>query len=256
MEPLVFVMICEAAADFRTAAGLVERVICDCVDYIDIGEIEYFYQWQGRTAQFSFWLWSEIDDQARLAGIKVRGHFDQEPGSPDAHIARRALNYLRSRWLDGDPLDGVLLVRDDDGDRSRRVGLEQARDSVPDLRDRIVIALAHLKRECWVLNGLVPTDQEAVTVDEIRRQLGFDPVTESHKLTAKQDHETRSAKRVLKALTCDDYDREQACWNQTSLALLYERGELTGLRAFLEETKDRLPPLFPGQHHRKSHQPT
>jgi hypothetical protein len=40
----------------------------------------------------------------------------------------------------------ILLIRDSDGDRSRRKGLEQAREGSP-MKDRIVIGLCHPKRE-------------------------------------------------------------------------------------------------------------
>ncbi len=245
MGPLVFVVICEAAADFRTATGLVERAVADGVDWIEAGQTEHFFRWQGEDHQYPFWLWPKIDDRARQAGIRVQGHFDDEPGAADARIARRALNYLRSVRQDGQQIDGILLIRDDDGDRDRGVGLEQARKAVPDLSDRIVIGLAHHKRECWVLGGFVPVDERETTlVAELRKQLSFDPIIESHRLTAKADHEVRSAKRVLGRLTGDDWDRQAACWEQTPLVTLRERGEASGLAAFLAEVEGRLVPLF------------
>jgi len=245
MGPLVFVVICEAAADFRTATGLVERIITEGVDWIEAGQTEHFFQWQGRTLLFPFWLWSEIDDQARRAGIKVRGHFDEEPGSPDASIARRALNYIRKLREDGQQIDGILLIRDDDGDRDRGVGLEQARNAVPKLSGRVVIGLAHHKRECWVLSGFVSAnDRETALIAELRRELCFDPITESHRLTAKPDHMPRSAKRVLGRLTQDQWEREEACWVQTPLDILRQLGGPSGLTAFLAEVKDRLVPLL------------
>ena len=254
MGPLVFVVICEAAADFRTASGLVERVIVDGVEWIEAGQTEHFFRWQGGNIQFPFWLWGEIDDRARQAGIRVQGHFDQEPGAADARIARRALNYLRNLWQDGQQIDGILLIRDDDGDRDRGIGLAQGRNAVPDLSSRVVIGLAHHKRECWVLSGFLPADErEAALVAELRRELTFDPSIESHRLTAKPDHEVRSAKRVLGRLTQDDWDRQAACWTETPLATLRERGEASGLKAFLGEVEDRLVPLFTGRPFERQH---
>ena len=245
MGPLVFVVICESAADFRLAARLAQRVICEQVEWIEEDQIDYCLSWWGRDLMTPFWSWNEIDDQARQAGVNVRGHFDQEPGGPDARIARRALFHLRNLWQDGQPIDGILLIRDDDGVSARGQGPEQARKSVPDLSARVVIGLAHLKRECWVLAGFVPRDQrETDSLADLRQELSFDPVHESHRLTAKPDHELRSAKRVLNKLTQDQYDREEACWALTPLVTLRDRGVPSGLAAFLDEVADRLVPLF------------
>ena len=247
MGPLTFFVVCEAVADFRTATALTERVICEQAPWIE-GQTQHFFEWRGPDDQSTCWLWREIGKKARAAGVKARGKFDDEPGSPDAKVARRALIYFRDRMLDGQPLDAVLLIRDDDGDPDHRVGLEQARDAVAELADRVVIGVAHLKRECWVLAGFLPNDErETELMGELRRQLSFDPCLESHRLTAKHDHEVRSAKRVLKMLTQGQFEREQACWAATKLATLRERGEASGLRAFLDEIAERLVPLFGGQ---------
>ena len=165
-----------------------------------------------------------------------------------AEIARRALNDLRNLRQDGQQIDGILLLRDDDGNQDHKIGLEQARNSVPDLSGRVVIGLAHYKRECWVLNRFVPAnDRETALVAELRRELSFDPIIQSHRLTAKLDHELRSAKRVLGELTQHQWEREEACWAQTPLATLRERGGPSGLAAFLAEVADRLVPLFAGR---------
>ena len=247
MGPLTFVVVCEAVADFRTATALTKRVICEQAPWIE-GQTKHFFEWRGPDDQSPCWLWREIGKRARAAGVKARGKFDEEPGSPDAKVARRALIYFRDRMLDGQPLDAVLLIRDDDGDPDHRVGLEQARDAVKELADRVVIGVAHLKRECWVLAGFLPKDErETQLMDELRRPLGFDPCLESHRLRAKHDHEYRSAKRILDLLTGNNYEREEACWTATPLATLHERGGASGLTAFLDEVAERLVPLFGGQ---------
>ena len=244
MAPLTFVVVCEAAADFRTATGLIERVVCEQVDWIDDKLIEHCLTWQGRDHESPFWLWGNIGGRARAAGVKIRGLFDEEPGGVDAKTTRRALTYIQDQ-LDGQPLDAILLIHDDDGDPDHRRGLEQGRAAVPDLSDRIVIGLAHLKRECWVLAGFVAADQgEVDRLATLRQTLGFDPCRDSHRLRAKLDHEKRSAKRVLGQLTQDRWERQAACWLETPLAMLRERGEASGLRAFLGEVTDRLVPLF------------
>jgi hypothetical protein len=142
---------------------------------------------------------------------------------------------------------GVLLIRDDDRETDRRKGLEQARDD-SDLRDRIVIGLAHCKRECWVLAGFDPVDAlEESLLDELRPELGFDPRTTAHELAAKHDADKRSAKRVLGILIRDVEGREARCWEQAPLQTLRDRGQKTGLTDYLDEVRERLVPVFTGR---------
>ena len=90
--------------------------------------------------------------------------------------------------------DAVLLIRDDDRQVDRRRGLEQVRHASP-LAERIVIGLAHTKRECWVLAGFeARDDQERELLAEIRRELGFDPCIQAEQLTAIHDHDKRAVR--------------------------------------------------------------
>jgi hypothetical protein len=143
--------------------------------------------------------------------------------------------------------DGILLMRDDDRQSERLTGFQQARDwarnHLPELGP-IVIGLAHLKRECWVLVGFVPaTGQERQIVESLRQQLSFHPCDEPERLTGRHN-EARDAKRVLRILTGDNRDREAICWEQTPLSELERRGASTGLTAFLNEVRTLLIPLF------------
>jgi len=243
--PRAFAVVCEAKADFRTATGLAERVIREQVDWIEDDLFVHCPLWHGLEPRKPFILWIEIGNLAREAGIRIHGHFDEEPGEHDAKNARRALLLLKKWKLAGRPIDGVLLLRDDDRDRSRRVGLEQARAVDHGFGDGVVVGVARCKRESWVLAGYDPTDPgEAALLAESRARLGFDPRIGSHQLTAKHDTDTRSAKQVLGRLTRDDQDREARCWEQAPLDRLRERGRESGLHDFLEEVRLRLVPLF------------
>ena len=241
---LAFAVVCEARADFRTATALAERIIREHVDWIDDNLLAHYLLWRGLDPATPFLLWSDARALAREAGIKSHGHFDGRPAEPDAHAAQRALRLLK--WKNaGRPLDGVLLIRDDDGDARRRIGLEQARDDERELRDRIIIGLARCKRECWVLAGFDPEDtSEEGRLAEVRAELGFDPRLGSHQLAASHDPDKRSAKRVLGLLTQDDPDREARCWEQAPLDRLSERGRESGLADFLDEIHSRLVPMF------------
>jgi hypothetical protein len=175
-------------------------------------------------------------------GIKAHGHFDGQPGEADASAARRAILYLKASLPD---LTAVVLVRDQDDQPERRIGLEQARG-----QDRggtvIVVALAVVEREAWAICGFEPQDAaEQDRLDAERQTLGFYPHERSHELTAGKDNfAPRSPKRVLRALTGGDSDRERQCWNNTPLALLRERGTENGLVQYLEEVRTLLAPLI------------
>ncbi len=92
-------------------------------------------------------------------------------------------------------LEAILLIRDQDDQPERRDGLEQARG-----HDRtgmvIVIGLAVVERESWVISGFDPADDhEKQKLEDEKRNLGFDPRDRSHELTAcKNDQAKRSPK--------------------------------------------------------------
>jgi hypothetical protein len=140
------------------------------------------------------------------------------------------------------------LIRDDDRETARRQGLEQARDD-SHWQDRIVIGLAHCKRECWVLAGFdpLPEDETEVALLQTEREkLGFDPRLSAEQLTAKHDADTRSAKRVLAALAEGDHDREALCWTEANLDVLRHRGQQSGLTDYLEQIQMIIVPRFTG----------
>lgn len=244
--PFVFAVVCEARADQETGCALADRVFCAEVDWLSEEILDECRRWQGAIENSYFLTWSEVGELARQAGIRAHGHFGGAPAHHDARIARRALRLLMALEV---PLDGVLLIRDDDRDEDRRRGLEQAR-AASDINVPIVIGLAHTKRECWVLAGFDPcNDAETQQFEALCQELSFDPRIAADRLTAKHDHETRSAKRVLAALTKGDREREAECWLRCDLGPLETRGANTGLADYLRELRERFVPLFTGQRH-------
>lgn len=243
--PFAFTVVCEAAADFRTATRLVERIVLEQVNWVNNHLLQTCPLWRGVDETQPYVLWKEVPKLAGEASIKIHGHFDGRPGEPDAKTALRVLRLLKKLKIAGRPLDGVLLIRDDDRDTHHRAGLEQGRDAEPELKERVVIGLAHCKRECWVLAGFDPIGrEEEERLAAVRVELGFDPRDGAHELTAKHDTDKRSAKRMLGLLTRDDIDREKSCWEDIALSTLRERGGETGLTDFFDEVISRLIPLF------------
>ncbi len=239
---LRFAVVYEAAADFETATELADRVLCETIEWVDEDLIVHQRTWLGESAGGARLTWKGIKQLALDAGITVQGHFEDGPGLPDAAAARRAILFLRNEFPD---LAAILLIRDQDDQPERRGGLEQAR-----IQDRstiaIVVGFAVVERECWVISGYEPRDEdESVRLEQERQHLGFDPRQRSHELTAcKNDGAARSPKRVQRALSADDRDRERCCWRETPLPSLRERGSENGLAAYLEEVRTRLAGLI------------
>jgi hypothetical protein len=241
-----FGVVCEARADQLTACGLADRVLSETVDWLDPGVRDSVYRWSGVRAspEDRFVCWKNVRAELKSRGIKsLFGHFGGEIGQHDAYIARQALLLFAS--LERKP-DAVLLVRDSDGDSMRGEGLEQARSTRP-WPFQVVIALAHPKREAWVLAGFEPSGpEEEARLRGLRERLSVDPVHRSHELAAREHGAKTDLKRALKELIQDEGDRERQCLEQTSLSVLEQRGQQNGLAAFLTEIRERLVPMLKG----------
>ncbi|HWM90231.1 MAG TPA: hypothetical protein VN493_05645 [Thermoanaerobaculia bacterium] len=238
----VLAVVCEADVDRRTATGLADRVLCTEIEWIEPEILDGFRKWEGLAEGSSHLEWHQIKDHARAKGLKAHGHFKGEAGAPDAYAARLALLLLNAR-----PPDAVVLVRDTDGQEKRRLGLEQARTEKP-WPFPVVLAVAHPKRESWVLAGFEPRTQgEEAVLAQLHQELGFDPRLQAEALSAKTPGALRDAKRVLRLLIGDDHGREQSCWIDCPLEELSRRGQLNGLAEYLEEVRTHLVPLFTGR---------
>lgn len=241
-----FGVVCEARADQLTACGLADRVLLEQVDWIEPETLETQRQWRGLTPADSFLRWASVNSEAERMKLRggIYGHFNGTPGGPDAFVARKAL--LLYAFLSQRPA-AVLLIRDSDGDSRRRTGLEQARDARP-WPFKVVIGVAHPKREAWVLAGFEPQGpEESARLQQLRDRLSMDPILKSHELDAREHGAKTDIKRALDELILGDGDRERQCLNETALAVLEQRGESNGLVAFLEEVRQRLVPIFSGR---------
>lgn len=149
--------------------------------------------------------------------------------------------------------DAVLFIRDSDNHLTRKTGLDQARNHVP-TEYPVVIGFAHTKRECWVIAGFHPANEnEESRIAELRGDyppgIGFDPRHRSDELTAKNPAKL-CAKRVLLHLTSGNHDRERVCHITIVKDKLHEsRGQNNGLYDFITEIETKLIPLFTGRPH-------
>jgi hypothetical protein len=233
----------EAKSDFDTATELADRVLCESITWLDESLLSSQRSWIDTNRSGSRLSWTNIAKSARQTGIRAHGHFRDGPGLADAASARRALEYLLQEF-EGE-LHAVLLIRDQDDEPERRLGLNQARQDHAG-ESIVIVGIPVVEREAWVISGFVfqnSTEQERL--DAERKRLGFNPCERSHELTAcKDDNANRSPKRVVKQLTSGDLTRERDCWNITPLDQLRERGQDNGLNHFLSEVRDRLAPLI------------
>ena len=172
------------------------------------------------------------------------GHFDNDPAKREADAARRAINYSRKLFPQA---DAILLIRDQDNQPKCCDGLKQARDASHQIT--IVIGVAVIERESWVLSGFDPkSDAESEKLQSEMDRLAFHPCERAYQLTANKDHEIRSPKRVLKVLTADNWERQRKCWVETPLTSLKNRGQENGLVEYIEEVSERLVPLIRSAH--------
>ncbi len=235
-----FGVLCEAESDQKTACGLAERVLLEQISWLDQEQLTEICCWKGLEPDRHFMTWSSVEKHAKEQGIRARGSFS---GKFDARRTRMALLLWNS--LERCP-DAVLIARDTDNEKERMPSIEDVarQDSWP---FTIVLAMAHVKRECWILNGFDPqNDQEKAALQAAQKKLGFDPREKAEKLTGSGKSPQKNAKKVLK----EDLDiapnspREDACWQETDLDLLRSRGEKTLLTKFLQEVSDRLVPVI------------
>ncbi|HEX4417154.1 MAG TPA: hypothetical protein VH165_04600 [Kofleriaceae bacterium] len=241
------VAFCEAAADFRIASELLDRILREAgPDWVsDVLEAnpEGVRTWRGDGEGQAFFDLHDLTTHVKQLGIRVpHGHFDGRPGITDAVMGRTAFAIVRALARHGEPVDAVVMIRDMDDQPERAKGLHQARIEAQSLAVfRIVLGCAHPMREAWVLCGFEPDDDdEHARLHALRQELGFAPNEQAHQLDATNDQAKRSAKRILGVLTNGDREREQRCWQATSLHTLRDRGEQTGLRAYLIELKDHV----------------
>jgi hypothetical protein len=248
---------CESPADFKTVAGLVDRVIREkgpdwLRDLLEapVGGPEDALDWGGDPEGRSFFDIHKLSHYARQLGIRVpQGHFNGDPGAAGALMARTFFHVVRKFLQRGEKIDAVLFIWDmDDRGNDRRKGLHQARDEARKFMPfGIVLGCPDPMKEAWVLAGFEPAnDAERSELAQLRQELGFNPCEEAHRLDAKQEQAKRNPKRVLHALTGGDSERESLCWTSAPLGHLMARGKFNGLAEFLGEVEQTVLPLMTG----------
>lgn len=242
------VAFCEGVADFRIASDLVDRVLREAGpswigDVLDMGP-EGLRVWREDGEGRPFFDVHRLGDYEKAWSVRVpHGHFDGRRGAAGALMGRSVFAIVRRLVKTGETIDAVVLTWDmDDQAADRRRGLEQARGEATQWAPfAIVVGLPNAMREAWVLTAFEPASpEETERLSELRRELGFRPDHEAHRLGAADEQAKGSAKRVLRLLVSQDRDRERRCWIETPLATLRARSGDTGLREYLDEIEATL----------------
>ena len=234
---------CEGSSDFRTLAGLVDRVFGDLgptwVREAIIDIPDGVRSWEP--------FFDVHDARAYVAKHALRvqhGHFSGEAGRNGAAMTRTHLAIVRHLQANGLQLDAMVQVTDLDRTDpvDRRIGLDQARREASWASFAMVFGSPDPEREAWVLIGFEPeTAEERETLTQMTEALSFSPLHEPHRLNDPQMGALRDIKRVLRVLTGGDPDREARCWTHSPHERLRADPELA---AFLDEVRDRILPRF------------
>jgi hypothetical protein len=128
-------------------------------------------------------------------------------------------------------------------DQPRAVrGLEQAKDERL-WPFRVVGALAQPEIEAWLLSAFsASTPEQRACLETMRHELGFDPVSGSHRLSSTSKDERRDTKRIVQRLF-GDADPIQR-FHDTALDTLQDCGTDNGLTRFLQQLNELLPACF------------
>lgn len=202
-EPLCLCVFGEDRAHWDAVTILTDRRIRDGVEWVrDLPPIE-----GDSLRSVRRWV-RRSDDQPwfplRRSEPSTHARFDRRlhgKRGPAASALRHAIVRLQQLVRDGfDPPDVVVFAMDVDG-RTERVS--SLRD---ELRERkfpypIVLALPDPEAEAWIIALFRPaTDEDRARHEGLRRELGFDPIREPHRLLSTTRVGDRDPKRVALAL--------------------------------------------------------
>jgi hypothetical protein len=244
MSEVVVGIACEDHGHFSVVTRLVDDKLVLAHAWLD-GVIGNCRSWRG-IDENSSWYKYDAGDAYDLRSVNINGNCIARHG----HILGQRLRPEASMWrkvlllfcaCEPRP-EVVVLVRDMDGYSARRSGMTQVRDGIM-WPFKVVVAAPQPEVEAWRVAGFVPSgEQERTELEAVRRDLSFDPTTESHRLTSHPNDASTDAKRVLTRLCGNDQERRDACLADRSR--LRERGRDNGLREFLDEIEQRIVPLF------------
>jgi hypothetical protein len=247
------IVVVEGSSDVEIATRLAERVIVENSPWLEAETLAYVFKWSGLVENTEHSYWKNTGDiikhfASEFRFPKIRSNGKLKTDGKAARKIMTLISFLQHKQKRN--IKAVILIRDLDNQPERREHIEQARSEYTNQQPtlEIVIGTADRMREAWVLNGFIPSSQEEEEIlENIKRRLNFDPCEDSHKLRSNSFSEPergRNPKVVLEELTGNERFREQKCWEETSLEVLQQRGQNTGLKAYLQEIQQRMIPII------------
>jgi hypothetical protein len=234
-----FLVAAEDRGGYEAVVTLVDRLVEDEIPWAR-GVLEHLRVWV-RPDPDTLWLSITHNKERAAKHRRARGHFQGEPGAPDAANTRRLLLDLKDQRANL-PIDALVIARDLDGEPRRLKGMHQAVASGV-WPFRILLAWSEPEAEAWYVAGFIPIHEaEASRLAELTRELGFDPTLAPQRLRSTDRESVKDAKRILDRL-CGEHERRSACLH-APLPHLEERGREAGIAAFLAEARALILPLF------------
>lgn len=249
-----FVVVAEDRQSFALATALCERVVAERSTWLRD-------HWGSEETRRSFRVWDKLDPSSHDAwttrgDIKRLGRTLAMGSHPlglkaEGALAYKAMKLALLRAADGNAADALFLVHDSDGDEETARRMQAgAAAAISTVRTTLpVVAVPHPEAEAWVAAGIVPaTPEERSKHEEERKRLGFDPITEPHRLSSGKSTDKRDAKRTCAAILGRTYDEDperwERCWEETALPVLETNGRGAGLRDYTEQVEQIILPLL------------
>lgn len=264
-----FLMFAEAPSDFRRAAILVDRVLCEenhwLVDHLNVSDPTPSEESKELRKAQRGWVnenglvgeeggnnYADIHHLDPLAkelnrkrgGFHIqRGKFEGTPGEKAAKLGRKAFAIgLELRKIRGGELDAILVIMDMDNQPERKAGLDQARNEARNKEPTVTMILGcpSESMEAW---GLASLHLDTTDGQDLLRRcmkehlLTANPCEQAHLLSHKENV-PRSSKAILGVLTRDNPEEPELSLRTAALSLLRERGAGSGLADFLDELKE------------------
>jgi len=179
-------------------------------------------------------------ERCRGSFFGMRGSFGREQGAEDTVSMRKLFLVVQETAAP----DILIVARDVDG-TDRREGFDRARRSGGWSFD-IVGALAQPEAEAWLICTWAPHDELGQRcLAELRQELGFDPVAESHRLTSTSPSR-KDAKDIRGRFDAVGPDTASV-FEASDVATQRQRGAQNGLASYLRELDQKVAPRL-GEH--------
>lgn len=193
------------------------------------------FWWADRTAM------DRMCEDLRIP-IAVR---ELETGRRIAPHGKATMAFKAARIAQAMPNEPELLVLAGDTDGATDATMYfQEGVRLAELACPAVCANIHRESEAWVISGFVAQNPaERAALEQLTSEFGFDPTVHAERLLSNVSGDARDAKRVARLLFEPSGGfsmrnaRVQSCWQDTPLDLHEERGQRTGLSAYLRDVE-------------------